>query len=252
MVSGAQADLVAVGNRGQVVRVDAGKREGDDARAAGRRRTVDGQAVHLAHRLVRVLGDLELVRPHRIHAQPVQVVDRRAQADDFRNRLRAGLELPGQVVVGRALDPHRADHVAACHERVHRLEQLAASVENSGAGRSEHLVAAERIEVAAQRAHVDRLVRSALRAVDEHGGARLLGRGHHLARGVDGSHRVADQVERDQLRAAPQQVRELVLPQLALLVDVDVFDVGAFFGGEDLPGHDVRVVVEDRQHDQVA
>ena len=67
------------------------------------------------------------------------------------------------------------------HERVHRLEQLAAAVQDAGARWPQHLVAAERVEVAAQRPHVDALVRGALRAVDQHGRACGLGRGDHLA-----------------------------------------------------------------------
>ena len=191
------------------------------------------------------------MRAHGVHAQPVQVVDRRPQPDDLGDRLGAGLELPRQVVVGRALDADGLDHVAARLEGVHGLEQLAPAVEDPGAGRAEHLVAAEGVEVAAQRAHVNRLMGRALGAVDQHGGPGLLRGGHHLSCGVDGAERVADEVERDQLGPLPQQVRELVLEQLSLAVDVDVLDAGAVGGGEDLPGDDVRVVVDDREHDQV-
>jgi len=45
---------------------------------------------------------------------------------------------------------------------------------------------------------------------------------------------------------------ELVEAQLAPLVDVDVLDGRAVGGGQDLPGHDVGVVVEDGQDDEVA
>src|SRR5207245_2945344 len=205
-----------------------------------------------AGRVVDVPGDLHLVRADGIQAASAQVVDGCPESDHLGDRLRAGLELPGQVVIGGALDADRLDHVATGHERVHRLEQLAASVQDAGACRAEHLVAAEGIEVASQCPDVHRLVRRALRSVDQYGRAGLLCGGDHVASRVDGAHRVAHQVERDQLRTALQKVCKLVLPQLALLVDVDVLDVGASLGGQDLPGHDVGVVVEDRQHDEVA
>ena len=58
--------------------------------------------------------------------------------------------------------------------------------------------------------------------------------------------------ERDKLRLFFEQLPELVLTQLTPIVDVDVLDVGAVGGGKDLPRHDVGVVIEDREHDQVA
>ena len=68
-------------------------------------------------------------------------------------------------VVWRRL--HGADHLAAAHEGRHRLEQLPARPERTGAGGPEHLVARERVEVGADRLHVDRHVRHGLGAVDE-------------------------------------------------------------------------------------
>ena len=44
---------------------------------------------------------------------------------------------------------HATDHVPAAEERVHRLEQFAASVEDTHARRTEDLVARERVEIAA-------------------------------------------------------------------------------------------------------
>ena len=76
--------------------------------------------------------------------------------------------LYGSVVVQRPLERHGADHVAAALVRRHRLEQRRRAVEHADAGRAEHLVSRERVEVAAERLHVDRHVRDRLRAVDEH------------------------------------------------------------------------------------
>src|SRR5579859_1866053 len=110
--------------------------------------TVHGQALDLAQRLVGVLGDLGLVRADVLHAEIADVVDRGAQPDDLADGLGSGFELPRQVVVGRAVDADRLDHVAATHEWLHLLEQLAPAVEDAGAGRPQHLVPAEGVEVA--------------------------------------------------------------------------------------------------------
>ncbi len=249
---GPQTHLVAVRDGSEIVRVNTLQREGDNARAPRRRRSVQRQAFDVAQRLVRVLGDLPLVRAYGLHAEPGEIVDRGPQADDLAYGLRAGLELPRQVVVGRAFDAHGLDHVAARLERVHGLQQLAAAVKNARAGRAEHLVAAESVEVAAERPHVDALVRSALGAVHEHCRAGGLGGGDHLPRGVDGAQSVRHLAEGDQLGGAFEQLVELVETELAALVDVDVLDVRAVGRGEDLPRDDVGVVVEDREHDEVA
>ena len=114
-------------------------------------------------------------------------------------------------MVGRALDANRLDHVAAAHERVHLLEQLAATVEDAGAGGPQHLVPAERIEVASERAHVDALVRRALRPIDQHGRAGGLGPLDHVIDRVDGAEGVADLAECDEPWLLLQQLAELVL-----------------------------------------
>ena len=62
------------------------------------------------------------MRADRVHTQAAQVVDSRPQADDLADCLSARLELPRQVVIGRALDANRFDHVATRLKRVHRLE----------------------------------------------------------------------------------------------------------------------------------
>ena len=113
MVSRPEADLVAVRDGRQIVRMDALERERDDACAARRRRAVDGQALDLAQRFIGVLGDLQLVRAHRVHPQVAQVVDRGAEADNLANRLGPRLELPGKVVVSGAFDAYGLDYVAA-------------------------------------------------------------------------------------------------------------------------------------------
>ena len=81
----------------------------------------------------------------------LQVVDRRAQADEAGDVRRAGLELVRRVVEDGAVEAHFADHLAAADERRHRLQVLAPRPQRAGAGRAEHLVAGEGVEIAAER-----------------------------------------------------------------------------------------------------
>src|SRR5690348_17936229 len=85
----------------------------------------------------------------------------------------------------RALERDRADHLAAEVERLHLLEQLAAAPERADAARPAQLVRGEREEVAAKCLHVDLLVRSRLRGVDDHDRALLVRPGGELLDRVD-------------------------------------------------------------------
>ena len=66
-----------------------------------------------------------LVRVDRVHADPLEVPDRRSPADGFGDGGGAGLELPRQVVRGEPDLGGVPDHLAAAEERRHRLEELA-------------------------------------------------------------------------------------------------------------------------------
>ncbi len=232
--------------------MDALDRKRDDAGAPRGRRAEQGQPLDIAERLKGILGDLALVGAHSVHAQRAQVIDSGSEPDHLGDRLRAGFELPGQVVISRALDADGPDHVPAGHERVHSLEQLTPAVQDSGAGRPEHLVPAEGVEVASQRAHVGSLVWRALRTVHQHRCAGCLGRRHHLLGRVDRPQGVAHLAKRHELRGALEELVELVEAQLSSLVDVHVLDRGSLLGGQDLPRHDVRVVLEEGEDEQVA
>src|SRR5207244_6583616 len=104
VMAGAKTDLVAVGDRRQVVRMDSLEREGDDTSSARRGWAVERQAIDVAQRFVGVLGDLQLVRAHGVHAEAAQVIDRRAKSDHLGDRLGAGLALPRPAAARRSLD----------------------------------------------------------------------------------------------------------------------------------------------------
>ena len=114
-----------------------------------------------------------------------QVLGRDAEADRVADGRGARLELPGDVVEVAPAEVDLADHLAAGQERRHRLEQLAPRPQRAGAHRAEHLVAAERVEVGAERLDVDRHVRDGLGAIDQHERAGGVGHLDHLADRVD-------------------------------------------------------------------
>src|SRR5690349_3716989 len=90
---------------------------------------------------------LALVLANATHAEGAQVVRGRAEADPGGDIRRAGLELPRDVVPLRTPEVDLTDHVAARHERRHRLQELAPRPERAGSRRAEHLVPRERVEV---------------------------------------------------------------------------------------------------------
>ena len=131
-------------------------------------------------RFERVADEVDLVDADGVHADRRQVVRRDAEPDRVADGRRARLELPGDVVEVAPPEVDLADHLATGQERRHRLEQLAPRPERAGAHRRQHLVAAERVEVGAERLDVDRHVRDGLGAVDQHERARRMGHLDHL------------------------------------------------------------------------
>ena len=81
---------------------------------------------------------------HGVEPDRLQVGHRRAEADGFGDRRRAGFELPRQHVGGVPVTPHVADHAAPAEERGHGIEEVARRPQHADAGRAEHLVARRR------------------------------------------------------------------------------------------------------------
>ena len=145
-----------------------------------------------------------------------------------------------------------ADHVAAGHERRHRLEQLAASPQRPRAGGPEHLVAAEDVEVGADLLDVDRHVRDRLRAVDQDQRAGRVGHLGHLADGVDRSEHVRDVGEGDELGPQVQQDLVHLEAQDAVVRDGHELQVAVHLLDHELPGDEIGVVLHLGQDDRVA
>jgi hypothetical protein len=254
VVPGPDAHAVAGEDLGDVVRVHAVHRE-RDKRAAGIRltRPQDVQALDPVQALERVRGQRALVRADLLHADALQEADRGAQSRRLGDRRRARLELPRQLVEARGVEVDRADHVAAGQERRHRLQDLAAPVEHTEAGRAVGLVRGPHVEVGADRAHVDRELRHGLRAVDQRGRAGPAGAASDLGHGVDRAQDVGHVDGPDEPHAAVGQAGvELVERELPVVVDLQVADLRADLLAQELPGHDVGVVLHLGEHDRVA
>ncbi len=182
----------------------------------------------------------------------IEVLGRDAQPDRVGDGRRARLELPGDLVELAAPQVDLADHLAARRNggiASSSSRRAQSAPEPIGA---EHLVAAERVEVAAERLDVDRHVRHGLRPVDQHerpGGVRHL---DHLADRVDRAERVRDVGERDELRLQAQEHLEDVEPEHAVVGDRDELEVAVLLLDEELPRDEVGVVLHLGQDDRVA
>ena len=130
------------------------------------------------------------------------IVDRRAEPDGVGDVAGAGFEPLRRCLEDASLERNVLDHIAATLPRRRRLEQLGLAVEHADAGRAEHLVAGEDVEVGIERLHIDPHVRDGLGAVEEHARSVAVGELDHLARWRDGAEGVRDMRERDEARLA--------------------------------------------------
>ena len=117
MVSSPNGHTTLVQNRGNIVRMQALDVEGDYATARPGLWPVDLDIGGLAHLLQSVMDQEMLVGLHRLHAQPVQILDRSRQADTLGNRGRTSLKFPGEIRPTSPLKGHFTDHAATVEER---------------------------------------------------------------------------------------------------------------------------------------
>ena len=127
------------------------------------------------------------------HADAHDVIDGRAETDRVRDVAGARLEAERRpCLIHRPLERDVGDHVPAALPGRHRVEHVELAVDDADAGRAEHLVSGEDVEVAVERLDVDGHVRDRLRPVDERARAVAMRIGHHLLDGHDRAERVRD------------------------------------------------------------
>ena len=113
-------------------------------------------------------------------------------------------------------------------------------------------MAREREEVAVERADVDAQMRDGLRRVDEHDGADAMRFGDELRDGVHRAERVRHVGQRDDLRALRQRAPERLAVELAGIIDRCRDEPRAGLRADQLPRHDVRVMLHPGDQDLVA
>ena len=150
------------------------------------------------------------------------------------------------------LEGHRGDHLAAALVGGQRVEALALAVEHADAGRPVNLVAGEGVEVGVQVLDIDRHVRRRLGAVDQHRNPARVRACDDLLDGHDGAERVGDVGHGDQARARADERLEIVEQEVAGVVDRGDAQHDADAVAQQLPGHDVGVVLEGRDDHLVA
>jgi hypothetical protein len=109
------------------------------------------------------------------HAEPAEVLDRRAEPDRLGDRWCARLELVRYRREGGALHGNRLDHLTAAEERWECVENIAPPPQHADAGGAAHLVPGERDQIGAELGDVHRRVRHRLRTVEKHQRTDLAG-----------------------------------------------------------------------------
>ena len=214
------------------------------APARSRGRPDQRQARHGAQAVKRISEQPVLVGGDIGHADRVEIVDGGAEPDRVGDGAGAGLELLRRLLVDALLEGHVLDHAAAALPGRHGLELGELAVERADAGRREHLVAGEDVEIGVERLHVDRHMRHGLGAVDQHARAVAMRHLDHLARRSDRAERIGDLGERDDARPRIEQLLVFVEQHVAAVVDRRDAELGALLGAQHLPRHDVGVVLE--------
>ena len=145
-----------------------------------------------------------------------------------------------------------ADHLAAAIKRRHGGQVVIFAVKHADAGRAIKLVSGEGVEIAIDVLHVDVGMHRALCAVDQHRNAVGVRDPRHLFHRHQRAQHVRHVGDGDHFGAGPEQLLEFVDEKMSLVVDRRPFDHRALPLAQKMPGHDVGMVLHDREHDLVA
>src|SRR5262249_28447072 len=132
MMAGADGDALGVEQRGDVVRVQAldGERHHGPA-VDGHGRAVHRDPGDSSKALERLARERPLVLADSLHAELLQVFDRRSQPDRLGDRRCARLEPPGKVVPLGAIDPDLLDHLATATPGLQTIEHRPPAVHDA-------------------------------------------------------------------------------------------------------------------------
>ena len=114
------------------------------------------------------------------------------------------------------------------------------------------LVAGEGVEIAIQVLDVDRQMHRALAAIDHHRDAARMGKPRDFLHRRDGAQHVRHMGDGDHLRARRQRCLEILEAEFVFRRHRHPFQHRAVPLALEMPGHDIGMVLHDRQHDLVA
>ena len=126
------------------------------------------------------------------------------------------------------------------------------AVEHADAGRAVELVAGEDVEIDVERLHVDLEMHRALAAVDQHRNAAGMGHLDHVGDRHDRAGDIRHVRHGDHLGSRRQSCLERVEVEAAVVAHVDEFQHCALPLAQEVPRHDVGVMLQDRDDDLVA
>ena len=246
------ADTGGIHERSDVVGVHALDQEGGQGTTLGLLLGGGAQNAHSVDGLKpleQMAGELRFPGLNRLEADGLQIADRRTHADRFTDGGGAGLELVRQIRPGAVIEEDVLNHFAAPEEGRHRLQQRLARPEEPHPGGTTQLVGGRHQEIGTQRGDVGGLVGQALTGIHQHQGTGGMGGGDHLIEGVAAAETVADMHQAHQTSAVAELGAEVVEIQFTGFRDADVAQHTTGALGQQLPGHQVAVVLhEGEQH----
>src|SRR5262245_7902527 len=146
VMASAHGDAFRVQKGRHVMRMKARDAECHDRAAIlGHVRTVDAHPVDAGESPEGMARQLPLVLHDPLHAEFLEILDRRREADGLRDRGGAGLEAPGKVVPLSPIDPDLLDHLAAAPGGLEALQDFPPAVEDADARGPQHLVSRCRV-----------------------------------------------------------------------------------------------------------
>ena len=114
------------------------------------------------------------------------------------------------------------------------------------------LVRAEDIEVAVERPHIDMRMHRRLTAIEQHRHALAMRQLHDLGGRGHGAEHVRHMREGDELRLRPDEAGEVIDIQRAVIADARPFQHRALPLAQEVPRHDVGVMLHLGEHDLIA
>ena len=170
------------------------------------------------------------------------------RAGDIR---RARFETVRRFLESAFLERDADDHFAAAVPRRHRFQNFGATVERADAGRATHLVSGESEKIATHFLHIERQMsrRSAPHRPGQRADrARLPAK---IGHGIDRAERIGDMRESEEFHFRGEQLRELIERERAILAHRHETQPRAGSLRQELPGHEIAVVLHFREQDHV-